>query len=179
MSSVYKSNAAAFSTVRMSGQAPAQVGIPSHVIRFVYASTLTKALPISNLKRSTFDCRVCKKSNSRQQELDRHYQTFHLPCWIFCPLDGCNWRGGRTDDFNKHWNTHQYDQKPAEEQYHIYNIKLVLDMIKDQGEDFSQIVQFAISFVGERALELGRQEWLTEPWGYSQDKQARRVASHQ
>jgi len=104
--------------------------------------------------------------------LDRHYQCFHLPYWIFCPFGGCTWRGGRVDEFNKHWNAHQYDEKPVEEQYQVYNGKLALDMIKEQGNDFPRIVRFALSLVEERALELGRPEWLKEPWGYSPDEKA-------
>ena len=105
----------------------------------------------------------------RQQELDRHYQMFHLPCWVFCPLPGCKWRGNRVDEFNKHWNTHQYNQKPAPEQCQIYNVKMVLDWINDsQGGDFISIAQnFAVDLVKERALELERQEWLEDPWGRS------------
>ena len=117
----------------------------------------------------------------RQQELDRHYQMFHLPCWLFCPLPGCQWRGGRVDEFNKHWNgTHQSDQKPAKEQYQIYNVKMVLDWIKElQDDDVILMAQnFAVDLVKERALELGRQDWLQDPWGYS-GRQARRGSADQ
>jgi hypothetical protein len=105
----------------------------------------------------------------RQQELDGHYQVYHLPCWLFCPLPDCQWRGGRVSEYNKHWNAHQYDQNPAEGQYQIYNVKMVLDWIKDsQGGDVVSIAQsFAVDLVKERALELGRQDWLQDPWGYS------------
>jgi hypothetical protein len=75
-------------------------------------------------------------------------------------------------EFNKHWDTHQYDQKPASEQYQIYNVKMVLDWIKDsQGDDFISIAQnFAVDLVKERALELGRQEWLEDPWGRAEPR---------
>jgi hypothetical protein len=111
----------------------------------------------------------------RQQELDRHYQMFHLPCWVFCPLPGCRWRGDRVSEFNKHLNTHQYDQKPVEGQYQIYNVKMILNWIKEsQGDDLISIAQnFAVDLVKERALELGRQDWLENPWGRS-ERQARR-----
>ena len=80
-------------------------------------------------------------------------------------------------EFNKHLNTtHQYDPKPVEGQYQIYNVKMVLDWIKDsQGDDFISIAQnFAVDLVRERALELGRQDWLENPWGRS-ERQARRA----
>ena len=82
-------------------------------------------------------------------------------------------------EFNKHWNMHgmhQYDQKPAEGQYQIYNVKMVLDWIKDwQASDFLPTVQeWALGAVKKRAFELGRQEWLENPWGRSAETQARR-----
>ena len=97
----------------------------------MYAGTLTHALPVSTFKQPTFGCHACSTTNSRQQELDRHYQTFHLPYWMFCPLEGCTWRAGRNEELNRHLATHQYDQKPTEDQYQIYNMKLILDMIKE------------------------------------------------
>jgi hypothetical protein len=119
------------------------------------------------LKRRIFPCRACGQTTMRQQELDRHYQMFHLPYCVFCPLPGCRWRGDRVGEFNKHWGIHQYDQRPSEEQYQIYNVKMVLDWIKEsQGGDIISVAQnFAVDLVKERALELGRQDWLEDPWG--------------
>jgi len=76
----------------------------------------------------------------------------------------------------KHWNTHQYGQKPASGQYQIYNVKIVLDWIKgSQVGDIIPIAQnFVVDLVKERALELGRLEWLDDPWGRS-GRQARRA----
>ena len=79
-------------------------------------------------------------------------------------------------EFNKHLNTHQYEQKPVEGQYQIYNVKMILDWIKESqgGGDIISIAQnFAVDLVKERALELGRQDWLGDPWGRS-GRQARR-----
>jgi hypothetical protein len=46
---------------------------------------------------------------------------------------------------------------------------MVLDWINDsQGGDIISTAQtFAVEFVKERALELGRQDWLEDPWGRS------------
>jgi protein-tyrosine-phosphatase len=66
--------------------------------------------------------------------------------------------------------------KPAEEQdYQIYDGKMVLDLIKySQVTEFLLTAQnFAVDLVRKRGLELGKQEWLDDPWGRS-DKQARR-----
>ena len=152
---------------------------------FVYAGTLTHPHPVSTFKPEIFTCRACGQTAKRQQELDRHYQYLHLPCWVFCPLEGCTYRGERPDEFKKHFDRHfnihqpKHDQKPSlpsEEQYTIYNVKVVLDWIKDwQGNDFLRAVQeWALDAVKARAFELGRQEWLENPWGRSAETQARR-----
>ena len=134
----------------------------------------------STFEQQSFICRACGQTNKRQQELGRHYQTMHLPCCVFCPLEGCGWRGERRDEFKEHFQMHQNDDQkpslPSEEQYQIYNVKMVLGWIKDwQGDDFLPTIQkWALDAVKERALELGRPEWLEDPWGLSAEKQARR-----
>jgi len=52
---------------------------------------------------------------------------------------------------------------------------MVLYSIKySQDTEFLLTAQnFAVDLVRKRALELGKQEWLDDPWGRS-DKQARR-----
>lgn len=68
--------------------------------------------------------------------------------------------------------THDNGQSlPAEEQeYQIYNVKMVLSWIRDSsGDDAISIAQkFAVDLVKERALELGKQQWLDDPWGRSE-----------
>lgn len=53
---------------------------------------------------------------------------------------------------------------------------MVLGWIKDwQGNDFLPTIQdWALAAVKERALELGRHEWLENPWGRSEGTHARR-----
>jgi len=80
------------------------------------------------------------------------------------------------DKFKKHLHTQRCGQKPADDQeYQIYNVKMVLNWIKNsQGNEFLSTAQaFAVDLVKERALELGKQEWLQDPWGRS-EKQAHR-----
>ena len=74
------------------------------------------------------------------------------------------------DDFDKHLDTQNCGPKPTQEQqYQIYNVKMVMNWIKNsQGVDFLSTAQnFAVDLVKERALELGKQEWLGDPWGRS------------
>ena len=80
------------------------------------------------------------------------------------------------DKFQMHLSTQRCGQQPADEQqYQIYNVKMVLNWIKSSpGNDFLSTAQnFAVDLVKERALELGKQEWLHDPWG-REEKQARR-----
>jgi len=82
------------------------------------------------------------------------------------------------DEFQRHLNKQKCGKKPAEEEeYQIYNVKMVVGWIKDsQGNDMRLIAQnLAIDLVKERALELGKQEWSVDPWGRS-NKQALRPA---
>jgi len=52
--------------------------------------------------------------------------------------------------------------------YQIYNVKKVLDWIKTaESVNFIPVAQaWAIGLVQERANELGRDQWLDDPWGY-------------
>jgi hypothetical protein len=77
-------------------------------------------------------------------------------------------------------NTQRCGPRPEEQQqYQIYNVKMVLSWIRDsQGGDIILTAQnFAVDLVKERALELGRQEWLEDPWGRS-ERQIRRAQLH-
>src|SRR5260221_14004122 len=135
-------------------------------------------LPTSTFKQQAPICPVCEKSFNRYQDMERHFQSFHLPCWIFCPhsAQGCRWRGSRIDDFEKHLDTQKCGPKPEEQQYQIYDVKLVLSWVKDlqSRDDISNAQNVAVDMVKERASELRRQEWLDDPWGLSPETQARR-----
>ena len=124
-------------------------------------------LYLSKPEQQPLACSECRVSFSRQQEQDRHFQSFHLPCWIFCPYPGCRWRGDRVDEFQRHLTTRKCGPRPArEQQFQIYNVKMVMNWIKESQGDFISTAQdFAMDLVKERALELGRQEWVDDPWG--------------
>ena len=125
-------------------------------------------LYLLNSKQQTLVC-DCGTPFKRRQELERHVESLHLPPWIFCSSPGCKWRGGRVDEYRRHKTTHNAQNFPAEEQEcHIYNVKMILGLIKDSaGSDAITTAQrFAVDLVKERALELGKQEWLDDPWGH-------------
>jgi hypothetical protein len=71
------------------------------------------------------------------------------------------------DEFQRHLTTRKCGPRPAQEQqFQIYNVKMVMNWIKNSQGAFSSTARdFAIDLVKERALELGRQEWLDDPWG--------------
>src|SRR5229473_5869126 len=122
---------------------------------------------VSGFKQPRFPCVLCDKTFTRPQELYRHIQTLHLPYFLYCPYSGCRWRGAREDQFKRHQG--KYHQ-PGEElsAYQIYNVKKVLDWIKTaESVDFITVAQaWATGLVQKRAKELGRDQWLDEPWGY-------------
>ena len=71
------------------------------------------------------------------------------------------------DEFQRHLTTRKCGPRPArEQQFQIYNVKMVMNWIKESQGDFISTAQdFAMDLVKERALELGRQEWVDDPWG--------------
>jgi len=74
------------------------------------------------------------------------------------------------DEFQSHLNKQKRSKNPTQEQeYQIYNVNMVLDWITNsRGNDMHLISQnFAIDLVNERALQLGKQEWLVELWDCS------------
>jgi hypothetical protein len=140
-------------------------------------------LPVPTCKRP---CMIClRKFFDRQQELDRHIRLIHLPCSVFCPYSGCKWRGCRVDELQKHLKEKKCDQQskgsnPAD--YRIYNVENILEMIREaKGNDCILKAQdWAVHFVRERAKELGKNEWFSDPWGCLEQRERRaRLASRE
>ena len=67
--------------------------------------------------------------------------------------------------------------KPAREQYQIYDTKLILNWALNDNAPVEAVVRYALDFVGERALELGKVEQWSDLWG-RQGKRARRRYNH-
>ncbi|KAI0253401.1 hypothetical protein BJV78DRAFT_1153035 [Lactifluus subvellereus] len=124
-----------------------------------------QTLPVTVSRPAGIHCpwSTCKVSVQRHQDLGRHCLSFHLPCWIHCPT--CFWRGDREEDFNRHLKEQKCGPKPAREQYQIYNTKLILDWVLNDNAPVETAVRYALNFVGERALELGKVEEWRDLWG--------------
>jgi hypothetical protein len=126
-------------------------------------------LPVSARK---WPCKIChEESFNRRQELDRHIQNIHLPCWLYCPR--CDWRGGRVDELREH--QQRCGQVSTEEECHIYEVKTILDIIRDPESNNSVLnaQKWAVHFVKERATVLGKGEWLADPWGRPEQRERR------
>jgi Zinc finger, C2H2 type len=120
--------------------------------------------PVPASKRPLVYCPECKVSFKRKQELRRHILSLHLPCWIYCPYSRCSWRGHRKEDFQKHLNDQKCGPKPERKQYEIYLTDLILDWILE-GVPVERAARYALDFVAERALELGKGEEWGNLWG--------------
>ncbi|KAI0290491.1 hypothetical protein BC826DRAFT_970425 [Russula brevipes] len=111
-------------------------------------------------------CPGCKEQvGYRPQELNRHILSMHLPCWIFCPYPSCTWRGTRPQELERHLETEKCGPKPEREQYQIYDTKLILGWILEDGTPVEVAARYALDFVGERAIELGKEEAWSDLWG--------------
>ena len=76
------------------------------------------------------------------------------------------------DEFRRHLGQQKCGEIPAqEEKYQIYNVKMCLDWVKGSQDNnnniLSTVQNFAVDAVKERALELGKEEWLNDAWGHS------------
>lgn len=108
-------------------------------------------------------CSVCQKSYGRQQELQRHMLSRHLPRWLHCPYWPCPWRGHRREDFRTHLNLHP-STDPEVEPRLVYDTRMVLDWIKS-GTSVETAAGYALDFVLEKAQELGFEEKWGDLWG--------------
>lgn len=73
-------------------------------------------------------------------------------------------------EFQRHLDKQKCGKKPAQKQeYQIYDVRLVWDWIKSSLDNNARLIaqNLVIDLVKERALELGKQEWLVDPWGRS------------
>ena len=145
-----------------SGQGPRPVRWSLQMIN----SYTNSNLPVSVRKWS---CKICPKEVSfqRPRDLERHFQLFHLPCWIFCPYFHYDWRGRCLNEFQTHLDQRQCNRNSPALKYQIYDVRWILDMIRDAESIGSiRIAQnWALRFVHERAIELGKDWWVMDLWG--------------
>ena len=126
--------------------------------------------------RAQWPCKICLgESFDRRQELDRHIKLMHLPCWVFCPYSGCEWRGCRLDEFQKHVDQKRCNQNSMEKDYRIYDVDAILDMIRraESNDSIQNAQNWAVDFVRERAIQLGKDGWIADPWGCSEQRERR------
>ena len=99
----------------------------------------------------------------------------HLPCWIFCPYSRCEWRASSVDEFQKHLDQQRCNQNSMEKEYRIYDVKAILDMIRcaESNDSIQNAQNWAVRYVQERAIQLGKNGWLEDPWGRSEQRQRR------
>ena len=121
-------------------------------------------------------CKIClRESFERPPELDRHIQLMHLPCSIFCPYSRCEWRGCRVDELQKHLDQQKCNQNSTEQEYRIYDVKTILDMIRvaESSDSIRSAQDWAVRYVQERANQLGKNGWLMDPWGCLERRERR------
>ena len=59
-----------------------------------------------------------------------------------------------------------------EKDYRIYDVDAILDMIK-RAESIQNAQNCAVRHVQERAIQLGKNGWLEDPWGCLEQRQRR------
>ncbi|KAF8494580.1 hypothetical protein F5888DRAFT_629147 [Russula emetica] len=121
-------------------------------------------------------CKIClRESFDRRQDLDRHIQQMHLPCCVYCPYSPCEWRGCRVDDLQKHLDRQKCNQNSTEQEYRIYDAKMIVDMIREaeSNDSIRNAQNWAVRFVRERATELRKHGWLMDPWGCPEQRERR------
>ncbi|KAI0249369.1 hypothetical protein BJV78DRAFT_700477 [Lactifluus subvellereus] len=114
-------------------------------------------LPDGRLRCPSPRCDTTIKPD-RRQDLERHILSHHLPYSLSCPTPSCHWRGARKDEFKTHSKKYHagHDLEPCR----IYDTKLVLGYILDDGTPLERAEKYALDFVAERALELKKaNEW--------------------
>jgi len=81
------------------------------------------------------------------------------------------------DDFERHLEIKKCGPKPEVQQCQIYNAKMVASGIKNSqdGDVVLNAQNLAVELVKEMATMLGRQEWLDDPRGLSEEIQTRRL----
>ncbi|KAI0268015.1 hypothetical protein BGY98DRAFT_938336 [Russula aff. rugulosa BPL654] len=67
------------------------------------------------------------------------------------------------------------NQNSMEKEYRIYDVKAILDMIRcaESNDSIQNAQNWAVRYVQERAIQLGKNGWLEDPWGRSEQRQRR------
>ena len=151
------------------GQGSKQVSWFLQIIRLFTDASLQRL-------RAQWPCKIClRESFDRRQELDRHIQLIHLPCCVYCPYSPCEWRGCRVDELQKHLDQQKCNQNSPVQEYRIYEVKMILDIIRgaESNDSIRNAQDWAVDFVRERAIQLGKSGWLEDPWGCLEQRERR------
>ena len=71
------------------------------------------------------------------------------------------------EEFENHLKIHSGDPPRLQKwQYEIYDIQYILYFILNQQQSVDRVAGYALDFVGVRARELGKVEWLNDFWGH-------------
>ena len=64
-----------------------------------------------------------------------------------------------------------------EKDYMIYNVDVILDMIRrvESNDSIQNARNWAVRYVQERAVQLGKNAWLEDPWGCLEHRQRREL----
>jgi len=62
-----------------------------------------------------------------------------------------------------------------EKDYSIYDVDAILDMIRraESNNSIKNAQNWAVRYVQERAIQLGKNGWLEDPWGCLEQRQRR------
>ncbi|KAI0256598.1 hypothetical protein BJV78DRAFT_292392 [Lactifluus subvellereus] len=103
----------------------------------------------------------CEKMVNRKQDRDRHATSIHLPLFLLCRR--CGRRDGREDEHRKHSKACAPGQQ--NEPCSLYNKKLVLGWVFEDGTPVETVERYALDFVREWAEKEGNQAVLNDPCG--------------
>jgi hypothetical protein len=111
-------------------------------------------------------CPICEHDFGRIQERDRHLRNF-LPYRLFCPSEGCSWRGDRYDNLKKHWRADHANSGqalPTREHCEIYKSGRFVQLILGQLSTESTAEEACLE-VEKRAHELDKVGVWKDLWG--------------
>lgn len=111
------------------------------------ASSATETCPFPN----------CGAVYGRPQELERHIREYHLPYFLYCEQDGCNWTGNRRYALQNHLtDKHLSIPMPEQEAFTIYDAKGLVKQLLTKEISVEQAVVEARSLYQNKAAELGK-----------------------
>ncbi|KAH9995615.1 hypothetical protein BJV77DRAFT_1149060 [Russula vinacea] len=94
-------------------------------------------------------------TKDRNQEMERHIVSLHLPDNLYCPGPECPWRGHREDARKRHIGRGRCGPTPEwDEQRKIYEPSLFIGWILDATISTELAKEYALDFVKERAREV-------------------------